>query len=202
MPFPHHLLLGDAPPPPFQFWKVLHRSSSCNEVYLPLLHQNLGLVPIHAVIRLSHYLGRVSLPLSHLDCCFATSDACCCLCHTFTAVLIGQILTDWLFCGLGPCWYLPARSSDHYQSEKPVHGYIHVTLLAFFTAWSNSPVESNVISSLKQSGCFGVTATFDAPILIGIPITYGFCFFRSTNLYRCNDKTTSLQINVTCMSVR
>ena len=72
---------------------MLHRSSSCNEVYLPLLHQNLGLVSNHAMIRLSHYLGRVSLPLSHPHCCFATSDACCCLFHTFTAVLMGPILS-------------------------------------------------------------------------------------------------------------
>ena len=199
MPSSHHLLFGDAPPPPSQFWKVLQRSSSCHKVYLPLLHQNLGLVSTHAMIRLSHYLGRVSLPLSHPHCCFATSDACCYLFHTFTAVLMGQILIGWLLCGLGPCWHLPAHSSDHSQSEKPFHGYFHVTLLAFITVWSNSPVESNVISSLYQSGCFGVATTFDALILIGIPITHRFCSFRSTNVHHCNDKTTSLQINVTVL---
>ena len=101
--------------------------NSCNDTAVPLPRTRVTASFTSPLLLC--YLGRVLLPLSHLHCCFD-----------------GQILIGWLLCGLGPCWHLPAHSSDHSQSEKPFHGYFHVTLPAFITVWSNSLVESNVIS--------------------------------------------------------
>ena len=165
VPSSHQLLLGDAPPPPFQFWKVLHHSSSCNEVYLPLLHQNLGQASTHAMIRLSHYLGRALLPLSHPNCCFDTSDACCCLFHALTAALTRHILMGWLFSAdqdhvgtyLSLLWSLlviEAALTGAFTSPLPHSLQLVQTCRSMLMSFSVSSNPAVLTSQLHLTRCF------------------------------------------------